>query len=166
MMERFGILLFVAIAWLVLMDVTMLVIRYHCVQIIARVSWLGTWAMEGINPLGNCSQPPRGGTEWMTDSYSRTADLICQTHFSVFLSFCCSTLVTEGCHDVLEALSITRVSNRVRVDIAKDKKLQNLPEPVKSALSWAGRAGPQAGQAGGAYYAIQTFLLQPPLAGH
>ena len=102
----------------------------------------------------------------MTDSYSRTADLICQTHFSVFLSFCCSTLVTEGCHDVLEALSITRVSNRVRVDIAKDKKLQNLPEPVKSALSWAGRAGPQAGQAGGAYYAIQTFLLQPPLAGH
>ena len=74
----------------------------------------------------------------MADSYSRTADLICQTHFSVFLSFsifCYSTLVTGECHDLLEALSITRVSDRVRVDIAKDKKLQNLPEPVKSALS-------------------------------
>ena len=78
----------------------------------------------------------------------------------------CVTL-SFGCHDLLEALSITaRVSNRVRVDIAKDKKLQNLPEPVKSALSWANRAGSQAGQAGGAYYAIQTFLLQPPPAGH
>ena len=77
----------------------------------------------------------------MTDSYSRTADLICQTHFSVFLSFCCSTLVTGGCHDLLEALSLTRVSDRVRVDIAKDKKLQNLPEPVKSAPSWAAEPG-------------------------
>ena len=58
-----------------------------------------------------------------------TADLICQSYFN----FSHSTLYQQKyreCHNFPEAI-IFWVFFCVRVDMLKDKKLQNLPEPVK-----------------------------------
>ena len=170
MMERFGILLFVDISWLILFlcgrHNASSELCYH-VQIIASVSWLSldTWVIEGINPLNLLSTPERK-SEWPTGTiieqliWDLSKSLIVHTpqvptpdgHQSVTM-----------CHKVPEA-RLFRVFPCVRVDMLKDKKLQNLPEPVKSALGRAGRvqcARARAAAAGAdAYYAIQTFLLR------